>query len=82
MCTSVTRLSCVATVTLAVCLAQARHPTFSVFTARQTAGISCVMVLLITEYARKSRLAAARVGVRVDWKAGAVDTPDERKGKE
>lgn len=74
--TSVARLSCVSTVTLAVCLAQAWHSTLSVFTARQTAGISCILVLLITEYARKTGLAAAGVGVGVDWKAGAMDTPE------
>lgn len=75
--TSVAGLPCISTVTLAVCLAQARHSTFPVFTARQTAGISCILVLLITEYTRKTRLAAAGVRVGVDWKAGTMDTPED-----
>lgn len=47
------------------------------FTARQTAGVSCVLVLLITEYAREARLAAAGVGVGVNWNAGTMDTPED-----
>lgn len=77
--TSVTRLSCISTVTLAVSLAQARHSTFAMFTARQTAGVSCILVLLITEYPSKTRLAATGVGVGVDWKAGTMDTPEDRE---
>lgn len=80
--TSVTRLPCISTVTLAVGLAQARHSTFAMFTARQTAGVSCVLVLLITEYASETRLAAAGVGVGVDWKAGTMDTPEDGGGRD
>lgn len=47
------------------------------FTARQTAGVSRILVLLITEHASKTRLAATGVGVGVDWKAGTVDTPED-----
>lgn len=75
--TSVTCVSCISTVTLAVCLAQARHSTFPVFTARRTTGIGCILVLLITEHTRKTRLAAAGVRVGVDRKAGTMDTPED-----
>lgn len=45
------------------------------FAAGQAAGIRCILVLLITEDTSKARLAAAGVRVRVDWDAGAMDTP-------
>lgn len=80
--TSVTRLSCISTVTLAVSLAQARHSTFAMFTARQTAGVSCILVLLITEYTSKTRLATTGVGVGVDWKAGTMNTPEDGGGRD
>lgn len=73
--TSITRLSCVSAVTLAVCFTQARHSAFAMFTAGLTAGVRCILVLLVTENAHKSRLAAAGVGVGVDWKTGTMDTP-------
>lgn len=75
--TSITRLSRVAAVALAVRLSQARHPALPVFAVRETTGVSGVLVLLITENARMTRLAAAGVGVRVDGKTGAVDTPED-----
>lgn len=75
--TSVTCISCISTVTLAVCLAQARHSTFAMFTARHTAGVGSILVLLITEYTSKTRLTATGVRVGVDWKAGTMDTPED-----
>lgn len=75
--TSVARLSRISTVTLAVRLAQARHSTFAVFTPRQTAGVRRILVLLVTQHASKTRLAAAGVWVGVDRKAGTVDTPED-----
>lgn len=75
--TSFTRLSCIAAVTLAVSLAQARHPALSMLTLREATGISRFLVLLVAEHARVTGLAAAGVGVRVDRKAGAVDTPED-----
>lgn len=75
--TSVTRLSCEAAVTLAVGLAQAGHPALPVFTLGQTAGVGPILVLLITQNPGMTRLAAAGVGVRVDGKAGAMDTPED-----
>lgn len=75
MLTSVARLSCISTAALAVGFAQARHATLSVFTARQAAGVGGIPVLLVTEDASETGLAAAGVGIRVDWEAGTVDTP-------
>lgn len=52
------------------------------FTLGETTGISRILVLLVTEHTRMTGLAAAGVGVRVDWKAGAMDTPvDGETGK-
>lgn len=75
--TSFTCLADVAAVTLAVCLPQAWHPTLAMFTVREATGIGAILVLLITQNTRMTRLAAAGVGVRVDWKAGAMDTPED-----
>lgn len=47
------------------------------FTLRETAGIRRILVLLVAEHTGVTGLAAAGVGVRVDWKAGAVDTPED-----
>jgi len=74
--TSVARVSRVPAVTLAVRLAQARHSALAVFAARQTAGVGGVLVLLVAQDASEVGLAAAGVGVGVDWEAGAVDTPE------
>ena len=52
------------------------------FAARQTAGVSCVLVLLIAEHAGKTRLAATGVRVGVDWKAGAMNTPEDEEGSD
>lgn len=73
--TSVACLSCVATVTLAVHFAQAWHSTFAMFAAGQATGAGRILVLLITKYASKARLAAAGVGVGVDREAGTMNTP-------
>lgn len=75
--TSFTRLAGVAAVTLTVRLPQARNPALAVFTMREATGIGTILVLLIAQNTRMTRLAAAGVGVRVDWKAGAMDTPED-----
>lgn len=75
--TSFTCLAGVAAVTLAVCLPQAWHLTLAMFTVREATGIGAILVLLITQNTRMTRLAAAGVRVRVDWKAGAMDTPED-----
>lgn len=73
--TSITRLSRVAAVALAVRLPQARHPAPPVSAVGDAAGVSSVPVLVLTQDSRMTRLAAAGVGEGVDGETGAVDTP-------
>ena len=74
--TSVAGVACVPGAALAVGLAQARQAARAVLAVRHLTRVKGVLVLLVTEHAGETRLAATRVRVRVDGQAGAVDTSE------